>query len=170
MVVFSACSATTEEPDGLAASPPETRSPATDAAAASDSEAADLAEIETVFAAYWDAVIESENGPVSDPAIFDGIATGGAVEMQLTNVNNLINDGIRRIGAPALSEPVIHLAGDTARVEVCVDISDWGAAVGDHTAPPQPSDPSPRVVDMERIEGAWLVTDQIDPSEATITC
>lgn len=170
-IVTAGCSATAQEPEGLEVTFTATPGPVTaEPSEAPGEETADVAEIESAFAAYWDAVIESENGPISDPDLFAGVAVGAAVETQLTNVNSLINDGIRRIGAPILSDPIIHLDGDTARVEVCVDSSTWGAAVGDHTAPPQPPDPKPRVVDMERIDDRWLVTDQINPDEATITC
>ncbi|PSK99776.1 hypothetical protein CLV30_11779 [Haloactinopolyspora alba] len=135
------------------------------------SEAADIAAVRQVHAEYWDAVITSENRPTTaDRSLFDGIATGAAVETQLADVGSLKEDGIRRLGAPTLGEPAITVDGDSATVEVCVDSSTWGAAVGDTTAPPQTPHPRPSVVALERTDETWLVTEQIPSDEATITC
>lgn len=161
--VVAGCGDDTEpsaEPTTLAPTPTVTDSADTEA----------VAEVKAAYEAYWDVVIASENDPVEDRSIFEGVATGLAVETQMARIRSLIEDGIHMIGEPEIGEPEISVDGDEAHVEACVDTSTWGAAVGDVTAPPNAAAPRPTVVTMTRADDTWLVSEQLPAEGATITC
>lgn len=173
--IISACSASAEEPTGLATPSPEpTAAPTVDepTESAEDTESAEqLAALETLFEEYWAAVTDLWNDPELDPDVIRHVTTPGHSEMMLTYVHReLIANDARRDGEPVIGEIVTHIDGDEARVEGCVDQSDWKLLVGDTEVPVDFGGPRPYVLEAVPSDDGWLVNDELDEDEATIAC
>lgn len=133
----------------------------------------DLAAAETITAVYhqwWEAVIQAENEGLIDAGPFEGLATNVVIDRQLLSVRTNAKDGILRVGEPTVSEPVVTVNGDAARVEGCVDESTWGAEKDGEPLPSDTRGPTPRVFDFVRQDDTWIVSERLPQEEATITC
>lgn len=160
-VALAGCSGDADEPAGLETTAPPTAEPTS---------GDDAAAVEQVYASYWDAVITSENGPDPDPALFDGIATGGVVEEQLARVQNMVDEQQQRIGEPEIGEIQVTVDGDEATAEACVDQRPWGVVVQEQTQPPLEIEPGPIGVRLERDGDGWVIVARIPVGEAQLTC
>ncbi|PZF82310.1 hypothetical protein C1I92_17495 [Jiangella anatolica] len=159
-----------DEPAGLATTPPPATTATTATTTPPSADEQDAAAIRDVYAAYWDALIDSENGPDPDPALFDGIATGDVVEAQLARVTNMIDEQQRRIGEPEIGEVQVSVDGDDASAEACVDQRPWGVVVQEQTQPPLEIVTGPIGVRLQREGDGWLIVARIPVAEATISC
>ena len=150
------CTSSAQEPPGLTASPTVSATPTPEP---TDDTAAEEAAILDVYYRFWAANVAVERGN-PDPALYEGIATGPAVEVELAIARQYQEQAIVKEGEPSLSEVTVVVDGDTARVGACVDHSGWVPA----GAPP----PSPAVVPtevvFEQVDGAWLVQDFVEPT------
>ncbi len=156
-----------DEPAGLETTPP----PATTATTTPPStDEQDTAAIRDVYTGYWDALVDSENGPDADPALFDGVATGAVVEEQMARVANMVDEQQRRIGEPEIGEVQVSVDGDDATAEACVDQRPWGVVVQEQTQPPLEVAPGPVGVRLQREGDGWLIVARIPVAEATISC
>jgi hypothetical protein len=126
--------------------------------------------IERVYAAYWDAIIASENGPDPSPELFDDVAVGHALQQQIRRVRDMVESDAHRVGEPNIGEPQITVNDTTARVEACVDQDSWDVVVDGTTLPPTSAGPQPAIADLQQFDGTWLVTRLVPQSEATLTC
>lgn len=129
-----------------------------------------VAEITALNEAYWGAVVESQNGPNPDPALFEGIAQTAIVEGLISSAQQLEGEGIHRTGEPTVGEPHITVDGTSARLEVCVDETSWGAVRGDEELPADTRGATPRVFEVLRDGEAWILTRNVAQQEATISC
>jgi hypothetical protein len=171
-VSMAACSSDDEggeEPiEGAGSGSPEPEETASDDAAAK-------AEVTDLYLAYWDAVVELENGDELDRSLFDGIATTGLVEEELSRVSSFKDNGIHREGEPTIGNVTVTIDGDTARIEACKNEAGWdviedGEVVPD-AVPPELQEPHPNVVTAEReASGDWLINATLPTEGATITC
>ena len=150
------CTSSAKEPPGLTASPTVSVTPTPEP---TDDTAAVEAAILDVYRRFWAANVVAERGN-PDPTLYEGIAVGMAVELELAVARQYQEQGIVKEGEPSLSEVTVFVDGDTARVGACVDHSGWVPA----GAPP----PSPAVVPtevvFEQVDGAWLVQDFVEPT------
>ncbi len=127
------------------------------------------AELRALFGAYWDAVIELENSGELDPSLFDGIATDGVTETELSRVEPAKASGHTREGAPEIGEVTVEVENGEALLQACVNAEDWllykdGELVDlDHEA-------SPSVAVAERNDDGWLISQVGLYEKATITC
>ncbi len=147
--------------------------PRSDAATEVEVEAP-VVEVENLYRAYWDAVVQLENGTELDRSLFDGIGTTGLVEAEVGRVSSFKDNGIHREGEPVIEDVTVTVDGDIARVEACKSEADWqviedGEVVPD-AVPPNLRRPHPFVVTAERISGEWLITATLPTEAATITC
>lgn len=138
--------------------------------AAPDPDEAAAQDIAAVYHRWWDAVVQAENEILLDAVPFEGLATNLVIDQQLVSVRQYAEDGIHRVGQPTVSEPVVTVDGDTARVEGCVDESTWGAERNGDPLPADTRGPTPRVFDFVRQDGTWIVSERLPQEEATITC
>ncbi|WP_165988049.1 hypothetical protein [Streptomyces sp. YIM 98790] len=154
----------------------EPASPAENDATGGDQEGegtaeADTAALEQLYQDYWAALIALENGEDLDPALFEGIATPGVTEEQISRVQPMKDDGIRRVGEPVIDEITVELAPDgSARIQSCAGPEGWTAVRNGEEVPIQSAGRSPRVVLAERASGTWLISEERPSEEATITC
>lgn len=159
--------------DGTTPDPGPTASPAPELTPTPTPEqtADDAAAVVDVFERYLDAVVAMENGPEPDPALLFGIATDDVTGEHVRRAADLGQDGLRRVGEPQVGEPEVVVDGDEARLEVCVDEDTWTAELADGTSVEStPRGPSPRVYDLVREDGTWLVAALVPQAEATLTC
>ena len=95
-----------------------------------------------------------------DRSLFEGVATGVIVEQEVNDAESAVQDGMQYQGEPTFSDVNVVVDGDTAVVSACVDNTNW------HPASIVPSADSdlivPGAVQVERIDGVWLVTDFAD--------
>lgn len=134
-------------------------------------EAPDVAAIEDVFGRYVDAIVTMENGPTVDPALLYDVAAEQVTTDEIQRVLRYQEMGIRRVGAPEVGEPVVTVDGDTARLEVCFDEDDWTAeSEAGQAIVEEPFGPLPRVFELTRGDGGWLVSAVVVDDPATITC
>lgn len=162
-VLSTSCSGGESEPDGPGLG--TSGGPAITAPETTDED-----EIRSVYDAYWAAVVESENGPDPSRELFEGVATGDALERQIFRVQGLVANKIRRVGEPEIGDPLITIDDATARVEACINQDPWLAVVDGSTPTPQPSGPRPMVVGLEKFDDQWYVIAQVPQEEAALTC
>lgn len=166
---LTGCSSDSEEPTGLDVTAGSSESPPDEPSGPSQTD--DVAAIEQLYADYWDAVIASENGPNPDPTLFDGIATGAAVESHVSRVQRMVEEEQQRFGEPTVGDVKVTVDGDTARAEACVDQQDWGVIVQGQTQPPfEGLKPGPMGTLLERTADGWLIVDDMSVKEASVTC
>ncbi|TDD71962.1 hypothetical protein E1262_04335 [Jiangella aurantiaca] len=165
VLAAAACSGESEEPTGLETSA-ATAAPTT----TEDPDAAAVAEIEAQYQRYWDIVIASENELDESYEELKTVATELIAQTQVADVRGLVDTGVTRDGAPVLGPPQVTVDGDTARVESCVDEDGWNVYQNGEPLERELLGPRPRVFDLERVDGQWLVSERVDQSEATITC
>ncbi|MBB0230957.1 hypothetical protein [Streptomyces calidiresistens] len=170
------CSSSGEEQEGAGeimgaeTAPPESPTGAAEGEE-TGTEEADVAALEQLYRDYWKALIALENGDALDPGLFEGIATPGVTEEQISRVQPMKDDGIRREGEPAVDDPVVELiSDDSARIESCVDPENWTAVRNGENLPIQSAGKSPRVVLAERTSGTWLISEERPSEEAVLTC
>ncbi|MEO3750851.1 hypothetical protein [Streptomyces sp. B6B3] len=139
-----------------------------------DDESAAEAEVADLYLAYWDAVIELENGDELDRSLFDGLATTGVVESEVGRVSAFKDNGVHREGEPTIENVTVTIDGDTARIEACKNEADWRVVDGNGEVPDAVPEnlqrPHPNVVTAERTDGEWLITATLPTEGATITC
>lgn len=169
LLVLAACSGGGDEPEGLDA-PTTTPSP-TATPTPEDPDAEAKAEIEAQYQRYWDVIVASENNL---DEMYEDLKTVGnepIAQLQVADVRELIQQGITRDGTPEIQPlSAVTVNGTTARVEGCVSEDGWHAyRDGELIEAPQLGF-TPRVFDLELIEGGWVVSERIDQDEATITC
>ncbi|PSK99778.1 hypothetical protein CLV30_11781 [Haloactinopolyspora alba] len=158
-----------DEPAGLTAGPTPTGT--SSASPTGPSKADDVATIKQLYADYWDAVITAENGPNPDPALFDGIVTGDALESRVGRVQRMVDEEQRRYGKPKIGEVKVTVDGDTARAEACVDQRKWGVVVQGQTQPPfDDIEPGPIGVVTKRTKNGWIIVNYIPVDESSLTC
>lgn len=166
-IVAVACGASGEEPRGLSTTSTESASPAS----SPSEDAAAQAELESLHTAYWDAFVTASNGPLIDASLFDGIATTGVVERRLGYVQSeLVARDARREGEPSIRNVAIEINDSQARIESCVDSSDWKLIVGDAEVPLETSGPAPSVMTAELTPDGWRINKVLSSKEAEITC
>lgn len=145
------CTSAAQEPPGLTASPTVSVTPTP--------EPTEEAAILNVYRRFWAANVAAEGGN-PDPTLYEGIAAGPAVEVELAIARQYHEQGIVKEGEPSFSEVTVVVDGDTARVGACVDHSGW--------VPAGASPPSPPVVPtelvLEHVDGVWLVQDYVEPT------
>jgi outer membrane murein-binding lipoprotein Lpp len=128
------------------------------------------AKIEAAYQGYWDAVVQAQNGPNADPALFDGVAQGAIVDQQILAAQQFIDSGFRRVGKPTFGELSITVDGKSARAQACVDQSNWGKVYDNQTFPSDFTGPEPIIIDFVQVDGAWLASSTAPQAEATIEC
>ncbi len=126
--------------------------------------------LRTLHDDFWSALVELENGDQPDPALFDGVATDGVAEEEVSRVRPARASGHTREGAPEVGEATIEMDGDEALIQACVDPEGWllfrhGEAVDLDT-----HGASPSVVAAERTTDGWLISATGLYQRATITC
>ncbi len=155
LVVLSGCVGPAAGPTGLdpsaasssAPAPTPTASPTPDAEAA----------VREAWSRWWVATVAAERGN-PDPAIFEGVGTGSALEVELAIARNYVTGGIVRAGEPTFSDLVVQVDGAEAMVAACMDRTEWRP-----TEAPAPTDGiMPIQLRLELIDGRWLVTDYVD--------
>ena len=150
------CTSAAQEPPGLTASPTVSVTPTPEP---TEDAAAEEAAILNVYRRFWAANVAAEGGN-TDPTLYEGIAAGPAVEVELAIARQYHEQGIVKEGEPSFSEVTVVVDGDTARVGACVDHSGW--------VPAGASPPSPPVVPtelvLEHVDGVWLVQDYVEPT------
>ncbi len=155
VLIVSGCSSPGEEPPGLTATPTPSVTPATVDDDDTEAEAAVL----DVYDRFWAANVEAERGN-PDPALYVGIADGPAVEVELAIARQYQESGIAKEGEPVISEPVVEIDGDEARVAACVDHTGW--------VPAGAPAPVPGVVATEvivnRVGDDWVVSEYVEPT------
>jgi len=117
-----------------------------------------------VYHRYWDATVAAERGN-PDPALFADNTKGALVEKKLNQAKQFQEYGIVRQGAPTFSNVTVEVQGDQATVLACVDNSKWVIPGVESTVAPV----LPGGLRLERIDGAWFVTDDVEPP-ANLTC
>ena len=151
------CTSSAKEPPGLTASPTVSVTPTPEPT--DDTAAVEEAAILDVYRRFWAANVVAERGN-PDPTLYEGIAVGMAVELELAVARQYQEQGIVKEGEPSFSEVTVVVDGDTARVGACVDHSGW--------VPAGASPPSPPVVPtelvLEHVDGVWLVQDYVEPT------
>jgi hypothetical protein len=132
----------------------------------------DVATLEALHDAYWDAFVEASNGPIVDSALFEGVATTGVIERRLGYVQTeLVGRNARRQGEPAISDVAVTIDGDNARIESCVDSTNWTLIVEGEEVPTTSSGPKPFAMTAERGPGSdWLINEVLTTDDAEITC
>ncbi|NDL58706.1 hypothetical protein [Phytoactinopolyspora mesophila] len=138
--------------------------------AETDTSADDEAAVEQLYDQFWDAVVSAENGPDTDPALFDGIGTGAIVEIYVSRAREWEDLGVHRDGEPQLEDITVDVDGDEARVEACKDEADWQMIADGEPVPLEDREPSAHVVIAERTGDGWLFTDELASDEAVISC
>lgn len=137
-------------------------------------EAADVRILKDLYRAYWDTLVDLENGAELDVAAFDGIATPGVAEDELGRLRAFREDNIRRQGEPAIDNVNVSIDGDTAHIESCKSEADWQFVVNGEVAEEmmreEAARPHPYVVSADRSSGEWLINATLRVEEATITC
>jgi|GEM_PF-1447243 len=126
----------------------------------------DEAAVLAAYRAYWDAVVQAEQGN-PDRQLFAGVAEGQVVEEEIATAQQYRDLGIVREGAPTFSKETVTVDGDTATVLACVDNSDWG--VSGVTADPSVPQVLPGGVVLRRTETGWIVTGT-QAAPADLTC
>ncbi|RIQ13304.1 hypothetical protein DY240_25910 [Jiangella rhizosphaerae] len=170
VLAAAACSGESDEPTGLetSAAPSETAAPTT----TEDPDAAAVADIEALYQNYWDTIIAMEN--VQDEqasyAALQQVAIELIAQTQIANLRGLVDAGVTRDGEPVIGPPEVTVDGDTARAEGCVDEDGWNVYYNGEPVERELAGPQPRVFDLERVDGRWLITELVDQTEATITC
>ena len=150
------CTSSAQEPPGLTASPTVSATPTPEP---TDDTAAEEAAILDVYYRYWDAIVAADGGN-PDPALFAGIATGAHVEELIARARQYQEWGVAMEGEPSFSNVTVAIDGEVATVWACVDSSAWvmpGAETGNFDLV------NPGGSRLERIEGAWIVTDSAKP-------
>ena len=109
---------------------------------------------------YYDALIVSQTEPTSDPALFEGIAKGSFVEIDLKNAAEYEEMGLRRVGRPTVGDPEITVRGASATAIVCWDERGWGAETESGPVDLPEVKPARHVLTVEETDGTWLITDQ----------
>ena len=150
------CTSAAQEPPGLTASSTVSVTPTPEP---TDDAAAEEAAILDVYRRFWAANVAAEGGN-PDPMLYEGIAGGPAVEVELAIARQYQEQGIVKEGEPSFSEVTVVVDGDTARVGACVDHSGWVPA---GASPPSPAVVPTEVV-LEPVAGVWLVQDYADPT------
>lgn len=135
-----------------------------------DTEAADVAELEGLYDAFWDARIRSHNGPSVDADLYDDIATTGFAEAELGYVQSeLIANEARREGEPVVSDVTVTVDGDRATIDSCVDESRWLLVAGGEEVPLDLGT-EPHVVTATRTEDGWRIDDRLPIKRSDLTC
>lgn len=168
-LMLAACGGGGDEPEGLET----TTAPVTETAEPTPTEvpnAEAVASIEAQYQRYWDVIVTSENTLDDSYEELTSVAVEPVAQTQVAYVRNLRNNGVTREGAPELGPPEITVDGSTARVEGCVDEDPWIASVDGEQIAVEQRGPTPRVFVFELVDGAWLVSERLEPTEATITC
>jgi hypothetical protein len=133
-----------------------------------------VAALKDLYDAYWDTVIELENGGRLDVAVFDGIATPGVAEDEVGRLHPFRDDNIHREGEPTIDNVTVTIDDDTARIQSCKSEAGWNFFRNDDELtgiiPDEARRPHPFVVSAERTSGEWLINGTLRPQEATITC
>ncbi|MGJ9422888.1 hypothetical protein [Aeromicrobium sp. CF3.5] len=110
---------------------------------------------------YWDAYIQMSNSGEVDPALFEGVADGSVVELDLKLLGDQAEAGVRRVGEPQFGEFTTTVDGDSATSEVCYDERPWGATSDGTTVPGYAEDSTPGLMKatLADRDGSWIVTD-----------
>lgn len=137
-------------------------------------EAEDEAALVALYEAYWDAVTASENGGEIDPALFEGITTDGVMELELSRISRLKDNGIHRDGAPVIDRITVTVDGDTARIEACKSEADWRVIQNGEALETDVVEglvaPHPHVTTAARTSDTWLINASLPMDEAAISC
>lgn len=166
-------------PDGLdatddpasEASTPATDEPRDEAQDGDEGTDADEEALLELFDEFWAAAVASENGPDTDPALFEDVAGPDLIEERVARAREWEELGFHREGEPALEHVTVRVNGDEARIEFCRDEQEW--LVLDDEGEPfdvETSGFTANVMTAERSDDKWLFMDLAGPSEATITC
>ncbi|WP_130797234.1 hypothetical protein [Streptomyces otsuchiensis] len=131
----------------------------------------DVTELESLYLAYYDAVVELQNSQETDRSLLDGIATDSVREQQLSRISQFKDVGITGTGEPVITGLTVHVDGDEATVQACVDSSPWLLHDADGNAVNvEDSGRDARLVLAEREPGGWLITETRGAEGATVSC
>ncbi|WP_146057070.1 MULTISPECIES: hypothetical protein [unclassified Streptomyces] len=161
------------EPDHASAGSPEADD--SDAAAdpddSADPDGRDRADLESLYAAYWRAMVELENADVMPgPELFDGITASELLERQMARVEQLKRSGHARAGEPVVERVSVEVRGDEAIIQACVDESGWELRREGEPVPVTDAGPSPRVMAADLTPQGWRLARTEPVESATITC
>ncbi|PZF83415.1 hypothetical protein [Jiangella anatolica] len=171
-LTLAACSGDADEPTALETTEPAATTAAPTPTPSVDPEAAAVAAIEAQHRAYWDAVIAMENvqDEAASYAALKLVTTELVAQRKIADLRGMVDANVTRDGAPVIGPPQVTVDGDTARLESCVDEGPWNAYYHGELFERELDGPEPRVFDLERADGQWLISELVDQTEATITC
>lgn len=161
---LTACSA--DEPTGPG-TPSST--PATSATASPSPSSTDQAELEALFARYWDATTQAYAGPNTDPALWRGVVTDEVAQQQIALTQEYVDHNVTYTGEPRTVSLDVQITGETALLTGCVDQSEWVAASTTEVLPSRGTGVYPSVLTAQRFDGVWLVTSDNGPADG-VTC
>ncbi|WP_157987647.1 hypothetical protein [Jiangella endophytica] len=168
VAALAACSSSGEEPAGLDDTPTAapTADPSGDPSAGADAEAAAL----DAYERYWDARIQSVNGPDTSPEAFAGVATESTIALHLQTARTYEQEGIVFTGEPRVYDTTVSIDGERGTVTSCVDDSAWVATQNGEPLPANPDKPAIYPVGFQvlLLDGSWLIGDPIEAEG--ITC
>lgn len=156
MLALTACTPGAAEPS---ASPTTATAPSPTPTPTQDDEALIL----EAYEGFWAAVVTLFSGNV-DRSLFEGVATGVIVEKQVNEAEFIVQNDLRYQGQPTFTDVSVVVDGDTAVVAACVDSSTWHPT----RVPPEGNMVLAGAVQVDRIDGEWLVTDSADAPESLV--
>ncbi|TDD64455.1 hypothetical protein E1262_28215 [Jiangella aurantiaca] len=169
VAMLAACSSAGEEPARLDDTPTTapTDEPSGEPAAGADAEAAVL----DVYQRYWDARIQSVNGPDTSPEPFAGFATESTIALHLQTAQTYEQEGIVFTGEPRVYDTTVSIDGERGTVTSCVDDSEWVGTQNGEPLPVNPDKPTVYPVEFQVLflNGSWLIGDPIDV-EGEVSC
>jgi hypothetical protein len=172
-VILVACDAAGEEPTGLNTSPPATTETTSPAETPTNDSGDDVATLEALNEQYWDVFTNLQNNPRIDAEAYDGIAGGLVVERDLGYIRaQLVDNELHREGAPEISNVAVTVDGDAARIEMCVDETEWPVFKDDEELDFNLGI-SATAVTAERTSEQWLISEILlseEDEDMEITC
>jgi hypothetical protein len=163
LVLSVGCDSAGDEPLGLAASP--THAPTADPTADDD-----VVMLEALYGSYWEAFVDLSNDPRIEPEVFEGITTREFAQDEMSYIRaQLIDNDLRRVGEPELSNITVVVTGDEARIEACLDETEWTVLQGDEDREFDLGI-SASVRSAERGPDGWLISGIVSSDDARITC
>ncbi|SEF12169.1 hypothetical protein SAMN04488561_4189 [Jiangella alba] len=169
VAVLAACSSGGDEPAGLDDTPTAapTNEPSGDPAAGQDAEAAAL----DAYERYWDARIQSVNGPDDSPDAFAGVATESTIALHQQTARTYEQEGITFTGEPRVYDTTVSIDGEAGTVTSCVDDGAWVGSQNGEPLPVNPDKPTVYPVQFQLLflDDSWLIGDPIEV-EGDVSC
>lgn len=149
---LTACSGSDSEP---------VDAPSASASATVDQAAADQQAIQKLAKDVWALKQQVYNSGEATSAMFEGLYSVNATELEIGKVNTYKAKKILRTGAPVITAVEATVAGDEGEILLCLNEDGWGAEADGEPIDVDPRGDKPWGAAVERTTDGWVFVEAL---------